>query len=163
VFAGILVAAQMTVSGQEAAPGRTRMPNTDGRLNIIAFGAHPDDCDIRAGGTAAKYAALGHRIRCVALTNGDAGHQTEDGGALANGDAGHQRSGGGAIAARRRLEAQEAARRIAIEYGVLDNRDGELQPTRKPRDEGIRQIRQWNADLVLAPRPNDYHPDHRYT
>ncbi|MGH9330628.1 MAG: hypothetical protein ACRD09_09305, partial [Vicinamibacterales bacterium] len=30
-------------------------------LNIIAFGAHPDDCDQRAGGVAAKYAALGHR------------------------------------------------------------------------------------------------------
>jgi LmbE family N-acetylglucosaminyl deacetylase len=115
---------------------------------VIAIGAHPDDCDIRAGGTAAKYAAAGHRFRCVALTNGDAGHQTE---------------GGGALAARRRLEAQEAARRIGIEYVVLDNHDGELQPTIKPRDEVIRQIRQWNADLVLAPRPNDYHPDHRYT
>jgi LmbE family N-acetylglucosaminyl deacetylase len=37
------------------------------------------------------------------------------------------------------------------------------QRTLKPREDIIRQIRQWNADLVLAPRPNDYHPDHRYT
>jgi LmbE family N-acetylglucosaminyl deacetylase len=148
LLAGILGAVQMLAAAQEAAPGRTRMPSTDGRLNVIAIGAHPDDCDIRAGGTAAKYAAAGHRFRCVAVTNGDAGHQTE---------------GGGALAARRRLEAQEAARRIGIEYVVLDNHDGELQPTIKPRDEIIRQIRQWNADLVLAPRPNDYHPDHRYT
>jgi hypothetical protein len=64
-------------------PERVRLPSTDGRLNIIAFGAHPDDCDIRAGGTAAKYAALGHRVRFVAVTNGDAGHQTEGGGAVA--------------------------------------------------------------------------------
>jgi LmbE family N-acetylglucosaminyl deacetylase len=147
-LAGMLLAAEVVAFSQEAAPGRTRMPATDGRLNVIAFGAHPDDCDIRAGGTAAKYAALGHRFRCVALTNGDAGHQTE---------------GGGALAARRRLEATEAGRRIGVEYVVLDNHDGELQPTIKPRDEVIRQIRQWNADLVLAPRPNDYHPDHRYT
>src|ERR1700737_486966 len=67
--------------------------SSDGKLNVIAFGAHPDDCDSRAGGTAAKYAALGHRVRFVAVTNGDAGHQTE---------------GGGALATRRRAEAQEA-------------------------------------------------------
>ena len=87
-------------------------------------------------------------MRFVAVTNGDAGHQTE---------------GGGALAARRRAEAQEAGRRIGIEYVVLDNHDGELLPSVDVREQIIRQIRQWNADLVLAPRPNDYHPDHRYT
>jgi LmbE family N-acetylglucosaminyl deacetylase len=133
---------------QQAQPQRTQSPSTDGKLNIIAFGAHPDDCDQGAGGVAAKFAALGHRVRFVSVTNGDAGHQTE---------------GGGALAARRRAEAQEAGRRIGIEYVVLDNHDGELLPTLKPREEIIRQIRQWKADLVLAPRPNDYHPDHRYT
>ena len=46
---------------------------------------------------------------------------------------------------------------------VLDNHDGELLPSVNVREQIIRQIRQWNADLVLAPRPNDYHPDHRYT
>lgn len=117
-------------------------------LRIIAFGAHPDDCDIRAGGTAAKWAALGHKVRFVAVTNGDAGHQTE---------------GGGALATRRRAEAEEAGRRIGIEYIVLDNHDGELLPNLKVREEIIRQIREWKADLVLGPRPNDYHPDHRYT
>src|SRR5213076_3274113 len=129
-------------------PQRTQAPSSDGKLNIIAFGAHPDDCDQRAGGTAAKYAALGHRVRFVSVTNGDAGHQTE---------------GGGALAARRRGEAQEAGRRIGVDYVVLDNHDGELLPTLDVRLQIIRQIRQWRADLVLAPRPNDYHPDHRYT
>jgi LmbE family N-acetylglucosaminyl deacetylase len=117
-------------------------------LNIIAFGAHPDDCDIRAGGTAAKWAAMGHKVRFVAVTNGDAGHQSE---------------GGGALAARRRAEAIEAGKRIGVEYVVLDNHDGELLPNLHVREQIIRQIRQWKADLVLAPRPNDYHPDHRYT
>ena len=118
------------------------------KLNIIAFGAHPDDCDIRAGGTAAKWVAAGHKVRFVAVTNGDAGHQTE---------------GGGALAARRRKEAQEAGKRIGADYVVLDNHDGELLPTLDVRLQVIRQMRLWNADLVLAPRPNDYHPDHRYT
>jgi LmbE family N-acetylglucosaminyl deacetylase len=118
------------------------------KINVIAFGAHPDDCDGRAGGVAAKYAALGHKVRFVSVTNGDAGHQNE---------------GGGALAARRRAEAREAGRRIGIEYITLDNHDGELLPTLEVRQQIIRQMRQWNADLVLAPRPNDYHPDHRYT
>jgi LmbE family N-acetylglucosaminyl deacetylase len=118
------------------------------KINVIAFGAHPDDCDMGAGGLAAKYAALGHRVRFVSVTNGDAGHQNQ---------------GGGALAERRRAEAKEAGRRIGIEYITLDNHDGELLPTVQVREQIIRQMRQWNADIVIAPRPNDYHPDHRYT
>ena len=144
----ILICLLLHAAAGQTQPQRTQLPSADGRLNVIAFGAHPDDCDQRAGGTAAKYAALGHRVRFVSVTNGDAGHQTE---------------GGGALAARRRAEAREAGRRIGIEYVVLDNHDGELTPTVDVREQIIRQIRQWNADLVLAPRPNDYHPDHRYT
>lgn len=118
-------------------------------LRVIAFGAHPDDCDQKVGGTAAKWAALGHQVKFVAVTNGDAGHQTE---------------GGGALARRRRLESQEAGRRFGIaEYETLDNHDGQLVPSVEVREQVIRKIRQWNADIVLAPRPNDYHPDHRYT
>src|SRR5215216_6224648 len=68
-------------------------------LNIIAFGAHPDDCDIRAGGTAALWAARGHHVRFVSVTNGDAGHHEQ---------------GGGQLAMRRRAEAREAGRRIGV-------------------------------------------------
>jgi len=118
-------------------------------LRIIVFGAHPDDCDLDAGGAAILWAQKGHAVKFVSLTNGDAGHQSE---------------GGGALAKRRRLEAQEAGRRFGIaEYEVLDNHDGELLPTLALRLEVIRRIRRWNADLVIAPRPNDYHPDHRNT
>src|SRR5262245_9940023 len=117
-------------------------------VRVIAFGAHPDDCDQGAGGLAAKYAALGHKVKFVSITNGDAGHQSQHGEELAN---------------RRRAEAQEAGRRIGIEYEVLDNHDGKLLPTLEVREQVIREIRQWKADIVIAPRPNDYHPDHRYT
>jgi LmbE family N-acetylglucosaminyl deacetylase len=118
------------------------------KLRVIAFGAHPDDCDGRAGGLAAKYAAAGHLVKFVSVTNGDAGHHEQ---------------GGGALARRRRAEALEAGRRIGIEYEVLDNHDGELLPTLEVRRQIIRKIREWQADIVLAPRPNDYHPDHRNT
>ncbi len=118
------------------------------KLRVIAFGAHPDDCDSKAGGLAAKYAAAGHLVKFVSVTNGDAGHYAE---------------GGGALAKRRRAEAEEAGRRIGIVYEVLDNHDGELMPTLEVRRQIIREIRAWKVDIVLAPRPNDYHPDHRYT
>ncbi len=124
------------------------LPAQEGKLRVIAFGAHPDDCDIRAAGTAAKFHAMGYAVKFVSVTNGDAGHQSE---------------GGGALAKRRRAEAEESGRRLGIVYEVLDNHDGELLPTVNVREQIIRRIRQWKADIVLAPRPNDYHPDHRYT
>jgi LmbE family N-acetylglucosaminyl deacetylase len=130
------------------APLASAQPASGEKLSIIMFGAHPDDCDIRSAGTAAKWVAAGHKVRFVAVTNGDAGH--------------HE-MGGGILAARRRAEAQEVGRRLGIEYVVLDNHDGELVPSLDVREQIIAQIRQVNADLVLGPRPNDYHPDHRYT
>ena len=116
-------------------------------LRIIVFGAHPDDCDIKAGGLAINYAALGHEVRFVSLTNGDAGHQE---------------LGGIALARRRRAEAQAAGAVAGIEYHVLDNHDGELEPTLENRKNVIRMIRAYTPDLILTHRTNDYHPDHRY-
>lgn len=120
----------------------------DQALNVIVFGAHPDDCDIDAGGTAILFSKMGHNVKFVSLTNGDAGHQS---------------MGGGALAKIRIAEAQEAGKRFGVAYDVLDNHDGELMPTLANRLKIIRKIREWNADIVIAPRPNDYHPDHRYT
>lgn len=121
----------------------------DKKLNIIVFGAHPDDCDETTGGTAILWAKMGHHVEFVSLTNGDKGHQT---------------MGGGQLAKIRMAEAQEAAKRFGIDkYVVLDHHDGELMPTLDIRLQIIRLIREWHADLVIAPRPNDYHPDHRYT
>jgi len=131
-----------------AATLASAQPTSGAKLSIIMFGAHPDDCDIRSAGTAAKWVALGHKVRFVSVTNGDAGH--------------HE-MGGGILAARRRAEAQEVGKRLGIEYVVLDNHDGELVPNLKVREQIIAQIREVKADLVLGPRPNDYHPDHRYT
>jgi N-acetylglucosamine malate deacetylase 1 len=115
-------------------------------LRIIAFGAHPDDCEFRMGGTAIKWAQAGHKVKFVSVTNGDIGHW---------------RSAGGTLAQRRLAEVKEAARRIGIEVEVLDIHDGELLPTLENRKMITRLIREWQADVVLAHRPWDYHPDHR--
>src|SRR5215831_4112041 len=117
-------------------------------IRIIMFGAHPDDCDQGSGGTAAIFAQMGYAVKFVSVTNGDAGHQTLKGAELAK---------------RRFAEAQEAGQRLGVVYDVLDNHDGMLMPTLEVRMQIIRKIREWNADVVIAPRPNDYHPDHRYT
>lgn len=120
----------------------------DGKLRIIAFGAHPDDAEFQMGGSAIKWAKLGHHVKLVSVTNGDIGHWN---------------MAGGPLAIRRTKEVQEAARRMGTTVEVLDIHDGELMPTLENRRTIARLIREWNADLVLAHRPNDYHPDHRYT
>ena len=119
-----------------------------GKIRIIMIGAHPDDCDQDGGGTAILFAKMGYAVKFVSVTNGDAGHQTE---------------GGSALAKRRFAEAQEAGKRFGVTYDVLNNHDGQLLPTLEVRLQIIKKIREWNADIVIAPRPNDYHPDHRYT
>ncbi|HEX6926678.1 MAG TPA: PIG-L family deacetylase [Longimicrobiaceae bacterium] len=117
-------------------------------LRIIAFGAHPDDNELRAAGIAAMWAARGHQVKFVAMTNGDIGHFSMAGGPLAK---------------RRRAEVEECARILGIETEVLDIHDGELMPTLENRRTVARLIREWQADIVLAHRPYDYHADHRYT
>jgi LmbE family N-acetylglucosaminyl deacetylase len=120
----------------------------DKPLRILMIGAHPDDCDIKSGGTAALFAKMGHEVKFLSITNGDAGHME---------------MGGGMLAKRRYAETQEVAKRLGIKYDVLDNHDGELLPTLEIRLDVIRKIREWGADVVISHRPNDYHPDHRYT
>ncbi len=118
----------------------------ENKINVVVIGAHPDDCDIKAGGMAILFTEMGHNVLFVSVTNGDAGH--------------HQ-MGGGALAKRRMAESEEAGRRFGVKYVVLDNHDGELFPYLHIRLDLIRLIRQWNADVVISHRPNDYHPDHR--
>lgn len=119
----------------------------DGKLRIICFGAHPDDAEYKSGGTAAKWVALGHHVKMVSVTNGDIGHWKEAGGALAK---------------RRTAEAAETSKILGTASEVMDIHDGELMPTLETRKQVVRLIRDWNADIVIAHRPWDYHPDHRY-
>lgn len=116
-------------------------------LRIIAFGAHPDDAEFKVGGTAAKWAKLGHKVKLVSVTNGDIGHW---------------QMAGGPLAQRRTAESKAAAEKLGVTSQVLDIHDGELLPTLEHRQTITRLIRDWQADIVIAHRPWDYHPDHRY-
>src|SRR6187549_573540 len=88
--------------------------DADGKLRILVFGAHPDDAEFKAGGTAAKWAKLGHHVKLVSVTNGDIGHW---------------KMAGGPLAQRRTAEVAAAAKKLGTESQVLDIHDGELLPT----------------------------------
>ncbi len=136
LFLAVLVCSQ--VQSQDA---------DDGKLRIICFGAHPDDAEYKSGGCAALWAQQGHHVKLVSVTNGDIGHWAMAGGPLAQ---------------RRTAESGEVAKRLGVESEVLDIHDGELMPTLENRRTITRLIREWGADIVIAHRPWDYHPDHRY-
>jgi LmbE family N-acetylglucosaminyl deacetylase len=150
VLLALACACAPSVRPQESASGGAPVPAElpqDGKLRIIAFGAHPDDAELKVAGSAAKWAAQGHHVKFVSCTNGDIGHWGMAGGPLAK---------------RRTEEVKACAKILGIETEVLDIHDGELMVTMENRRTICRLIREWRADVVISHRPNDYHPDHRY-
>ena len=144
---GTMVNRQHTGVALAQSPAAGQVPN-DGKLRIIVFGAHPDDAEYRGAGVAMKWAKLGHHVKLVSATNGDIGHW---------------QMAGGPLALRRKKEVLAVAQGLGVTNEVLDIHDGEIMPTLENRRTFTRLIRQWNADVVITNRPNDYHPDHRYT
>lgn len=116
------------------------------QLRIIAFGAHPDDAELKFAGTAALFAAQGAKVKLVAMTNGDVGHFSQAGGPLAQ---------------RRKAEVEACHAQLGVATDVFDIHDGELMPDLETRKKVANVIRDWQADIVLSHRPYDYHPDHR--
>lgn len=117
-------------------------------LRVLVFGAHPDDCEYTCGGTAALWARAGHTVKFVSVTDGRSGH--------------HRVPPDELVGIRAR-EAAEAARVLGIASEVLAFPDGSLEPGLDVRREIIRIEREFQPDVVMTHRPNDYHPDHRYT
>lgn len=140
----ILILATFTASVSIADESATKPVE---KLRIIVFGAHPDDAEYKTGGTAAKWAKLGHHVKLVSVTNGDIGHW---------------QMAGGPLAQRRTAEVKAAAKILGTTSQVLDIHDGELLPTLEHRKLITTLIREWRADIVISHRPWDYHPDHRY-
>jgi N-acetylglucosamine malate deacetylase 1 len=147
--AGLLAGAPGRTPAPAAAPAEPAAedaPAEDGKLRVLCLGAHPDDCELKAAGVAARWAARGHHVKFVSVTNGDVGHW---------------KMAGGPLARRRTAEVERCAKALGIRTEVLDIHDGELLPTLENRKKLVRLIRRWKADVVMGHRPNDYHPDHR--
>ncbi|MFB6296271.1 MAG: PIG-L deacetylase family protein [Halobacteriales archaeon] len=121
---------------------------TEETLQVLVVGAHPDDPDLKAGGIACKYTDRGHDVTFVAVADGAAGHHEQAGATLVR---------------RRKVEMRAAAEVAGVGTRFLDVPDGEVRPTIDIREKVIRLIRECEPDLLLTHRPNDYHPDHRYT
>src|SRR5512136_152670 len=144
---GFAVMTVLLASGVHRTWTRTG-PADDGKPRILCLGAHPDDAESGAAGTAALWVAKGYHVKFVSVTNGDIGHWKDSGPELAR---------------RRKAEVEHGARLVGYAFEILGNHDGELQPTLENRKAITRLIREWQADVVITHRPNDYHPDHRYT
>ena len=82
---------------------------------------------------------------------------------MTNGAVGHHELAGQALVQRRRAEAEASADIAGVGFEQFDIPDGRLQPSLENRDRLIRLLREFQPNLVLTHRPNDYHPDHRYT
>jgi len=111
-------------------------------VDILAFGAHPDDVDFTCGGLLAKMAALGHTIAIADLS---------DGGKGSNGSS-----------EERRREGERAAAVVGAKRRYLDFVDGEIVDSYEGRLELVRVIREKRPKLVLAPlwKGEMNHPDH---
>ncbi len=118
--------------------------STTGTVDIVFFGAHPDDVELSAGGTAAKCVKDGLRIGIVDLTRGEMGTR--------------------GTPQTRKKEAQNAARALGATFRQqLDFQDGNLQTGREQELEIIEILRVRRPKLVIAPWPDDRHPDHTRT
>jgi LmbE family N-acetylglucosaminyl deacetylase len=116
----------------------------------LAVFAHPDDAEICAGGTLAKWAAGGREVHLLVLTNGDRGSS----------DPWRDRA---ELAATRRAETEAAGKILGLTTAhVLDVHDGELENTTSAREQVIRWIRLVRAETVISCDPSAWFFDDRY-
>jgi bacillithiol biosynthesis deacetylase BshB1 len=113
----------------------------NGRVEVLALGAHPDDVELGCGGTLALLAKRGTRTGIAHLTRGEAGTRgTEE---------------------ERRVEAEAAARALgAATLDILDCGDGGLRSGEEEEEALIELLRLRRPELLLLPSPSDRHPDH---
>jgi len=114
------------------------------RIDVLAFGAHPDDVELFAGGTLAKTAAQGHTTGIVDMTGGELGTRgTAEG---------------------RREEARIAARILGLAAREnLGLPDGHVRVADAARLRVIRMLRAYRPQVVLTHYWDDSHPDHVHT
>lgn len=120
----------------------------DKKLRVLAVGAHPDDLEIRCGGTLARFADEGHHVMMAIATNGNKGHKTIPPDELAK---------------IREREARASANIIGAELFWLGFPDAELFYDKETRLAFVDMIRQARPDVILTHWYEAYHPDHMIT
>ncbi len=111
------------------------------KLDILAFGAHPDDVELSCSGTLAKQSSLGYKCGVVDLTQGELGTRGT---------------------AEIRLEEAQAAGKI-MGLAIRENlgfKDGFFKNDIEHQLEVVRMIRKYRPEIIIANAPTDRHPDH---
>jgi len=113
------------------------------KIDVVAFGAHPDDVELGCGGTLFKLKKMGYRTAIIDLTEGEMGSR-------------------GSVEQRYK-EATEAAQILQVDLRKnLQIPDGHIEVSVQNREKIMREVRHLKPDLVFAPYPDDRHPDHVY-
>ncbi|HNY91088.1 MAG TPA: bacillithiol biosynthesis deacetylase BshB1 [bacterium] len=112
-------------------------------LDVLAFGAHPDDIELMAGGTIIKLARQGYRVGMISLTRGEMGTR-------------------GTPEIRREEFAASAGIMGLAMHSMLDIPDGGVNESEENRLKVIREIRRWRPALLFAPYWETRHPDHAH-
>lgn len=115
-------------------------------MKILMIGAHQDDNEFGRGGLASKLVKLGHEVQFLSMCNGCGGHHI-----MSPEETVKTRAG----------ESAAVAKLLGIKYDVWDIDDCNLVADLPTRKRLIRYIREFNPDLVITHRPNDYMADHR--
>jgi bacillithiol biosynthesis deacetylase BshB1 len=111
------------------------------KFDVLAFGSHPDDVELGAGGTVAQMVADGYRVGIVDLTRGELGSR-------------------GTVELRNQ-EALDASAILGASRRVnLNLPDGDIRNTQENRLAVIRELRAARPNLILIPAPECRHPDH---
>jgi bacillithiol biosynthesis deacetylase BshB1 len=111
------------------------------KVDILAFGAHPDDVELGCGGTLAKLIAEGKSVAIVDLTKGELGTR--------------------GTAETRKYEAEKAAKILGIHFREnLEMKDGFLLNSEEYQMKIVKTIRKYQPEIILANAIDDRHPDH---
>lgn len=111
------------------------------KLDIIAFGAHPDDVELSMGGTIISFVEKGFKVGIVDLTQGEL-------------------SSRGTLELRKK-ETEKATKILGIHYREnLKLKDGNIEINKKTIDKVVEIIRKFKPQIVFAPYFFDRHPDH---
>ncbi|MFA4923277.1 MAG: bacillithiol biosynthesis deacetylase BshB1 [Ignavibacteriaceae bacterium] len=113
-------------------------------LDVLIFGAHPDDAELSMGGTIAKLASAGLKVGLIDLTKGELGTR--------------------GTAETRQKEAFRSA--IALKISLRENLhipDGEVTVSKENLMSVVLKIRKYKPKIIFAPYQNDRHPDHVHT
>lgn len=111
------------------------------KLDILVFGAHPDDAELGAGGTIAKEVANGKKVGIIDLTRGELGTR-------------------GTVKIRD-VEAAKAAKILGISVREnLEFEDGFFVNDKPHQLEVVKMVRKYRPEIVLCNAIDDRHIDH---